>query len=105
MLRAALGERYTEAIVELAAYLCVSFGHETRIDYGTGHETNFVIFLCKYPTHFLSDCTLFARIASPSGRSADCLFRLNVLAREDLKAAVLRVFVAYLKVMRKLQVG
>ena len=32
---------------ELCAYLSDSFGNATRIDYGTGHETNFFIFLCK----------------------------------------------------------
>ena len=31
---------------ELEAYLTDSFGNATRIDYGTGHETNFVIFIC-----------------------------------------------------------
>ena len=33
--------------VELQAYLLDSFGNETRIDYGTGHETNFILFLCE----------------------------------------------------------
>ena len=33
--------------VELAGYLEESFGNPTRIDYGTGHETTFVIFLCR----------------------------------------------------------
>jgi hypothetical protein len=31
--------------VELASYLCDSFGDPTRIDYGTGHETSFVALL------------------------------------------------------------
>lgn len=30
---------------ELLSYLCESFGNKMRIDYGTGHELNFVIFL------------------------------------------------------------
>jgi hypothetical protein len=34
-----------EAIPELKAYLVDSFGSYERIDYGTGHELNFVIFL------------------------------------------------------------
>ena len=33
--------------VELAGYLEESFGNPTRIDYGPGHETTFIIFLCK----------------------------------------------------------
>ena len=36
---------------ELLPYLCTSFGNERRIDYGTGHETNFVIWL--YCLHLL----------------------------------------------------
>jgi len=35
------------AQVELAPYLCDAFGNATRIDYGTGHETTFVVFLCE----------------------------------------------------------
>ena len=30
---------------ELSAYLDESFGNQQRIDYGTGHELNFVLFL------------------------------------------------------------
>lgn len=33
------------ASVELLPYLVDSFGNATRIDYGTGHETNFAAFL------------------------------------------------------------
>jgi hypothetical protein len=39
-----------ELIGELRAYLHDSFGHPVRIDYGTGHESSFVVFLlslCK----------------------------------------------------------
>ena len=35
------------AAVEVAAYLCESFGNPVRIDYGTGHETTFVVFLSE----------------------------------------------------------
>jgi hypothetical protein len=34
------------ASVELAEYLKDAFGNATRIDYGSGHETNFVAVLC-----------------------------------------------------------
>lgn len=33
--------------MELVPYLMVSFGHPSRIDYGTGHETSFVVWLCE----------------------------------------------------------
>jgi hypothetical protein len=45
--------------VELLPYLTSGFGHPTRIDYGTGHETSFVLFLY-------------------------CLFRMQVLQQDDM---------------------
>jgi len=35
----------SEAAIEAGLYFCESFGNSTRIDYGTGHETNFLCFL------------------------------------------------------------
>jgi len=32
--------------IELIAYIVDSFGNPTRIDYGTGHEMSFCMFLC-----------------------------------------------------------
>lgn len=66
------------AEVELAPYLLDSFGNATRIDYGTGHETNFAAFLY-------------------------CLARLGLITEPDYQAVVLRVFAAYLDLMRTLQ--
>lgn len=63
---------------ELTAYLNDSFGNERRIDYGTGHETNLFLF-------FL------------------CLMKLRILTEADLPALVLRVFVTYIQLMRRLQ--
>ncbi|PKA60522.1 hypothetical protein AXF42_Ash017928 [Apostasia shenzhenica] len=63
---------------ELLPYLLDSFGNASRIDYGTGHETNFAAFLY-------------------------CLARLGLLGEEDYPGLVTRVFVAYLHLMRKLQ--
>ncbi|KAG1366532.1 Serine/threonine-protein phosphatase 2A activator [Cocos nucifera] len=63
---------------ELLPYLLDSFGNAFRIDYGTGHETNFAAFLY-------------------------CLARLSLIREEDYPALVTRVFVAYLELMRRLQ--
>ena len=52
---------------ELAVYLTESFGNSVRIDYGTGHELSFVIFLM-------------------------CLFKIEILMEDDTKAAVLKIF-------------
>jgi serine/threonine-protein phosphatase 2A activator len=67
-----------EATVELVPYFTDSFGNSSRIDYGTGHETNFAAWLY-------------------------CLARLGVVREEDYQALVSRVFVKYLELMRKLQ--
>ncbi|KAG2211967.1 hypothetical protein INT47_004654 [Mucor saturninus] len=66
------------AIIEVGKYFYESFGNEKRIDYGTGHEANFMAWLL-------------------------CLEKLNVLTEDDDKAVVLRVFTKYIKLMRQLQ--
>lgn len=66
------------AAKELAFYFSDAFGNRTRIDYGTGHETNFVVFLY-------------------------CLAKLGVIKEEDSQALVLSVFNRYLNLMRKIQ--
>ena len=66
------------AVGELLQYLQESFGNATRIDYGTGHEANFLAFLY-------------------------CLARLGLIAEADAAAVVNRVFVAYLRLVQKVQ--
>ncbi|CAO3596585.1 unnamed protein product [Absidia cylindrospora] len=66
------------AMKEVSVYFIESFGNRRRIDYGTGHEANFMAYLL-------------------------CLEKLNVLTKEDDQAVVLRIFVAYISLMRKLQ--
>ena len=68
-----------EAAVELAEYWKDSFGNASRIDYGTGHETNFMAFLY-------------------------CLARMGLVQENDREALVLRIFNDYLRLMRKVQV-
>ncbi|GAV07639.1 hypothetical protein RvY_17454 [Ramazzottius varieornatus] len=66
------------SVEELKAYLLDSFGNSTRIDYGTGHEANFIIFLC-------------------------CLSKLGLITKEDFTPLVTKVFKRYLELCRKLQ--
>ncbi|CAL0333979.1 unnamed protein product [Lupinus luteus] len=73
-----LHEDVKQAKVEVAAYFTDSFGNASRIDYGTGHETNFAAWLY-------------------------CLARLEEIVEEDYTAVVSRVFVKYIDLMRKLQ--
>lgn len=66
------------SVVELAAYLGDSFGNRVRIDYGTGHETSFIVWMC-------------------------CLHKLGFFKVSDFPALVLRLFTTYLALMRRLQ--
>lgn len=66
------------AIPEVKVYLEESFGDGTRIDYGTGHEMSFIMFLC-------------------------CLFKINFLLEEDNVAAVFLIFNKYINIARRLQ--
>lgn len=68
-----------DSVVELTPYFTDSFGNPSRIDYGTGHETNFAAWLY-------------------------CLARLGLIKEEDYQGVVIRVFVKYLDLMRKLQI-
>ncbi|KAI4389805.1 hypothetical protein MLD38_001988 [Melastoma candidum] len=74
-----LPEDLRPSTVELVPYFLDSFGNATRIDYGTGHETNFAAWLY-------------------------CLARLGVIEEGDYPAVVTRVFAKYLELMRKLQI-
>ncbi|XP_019448850.1 PREDICTED: serine/threonine-protein phosphatase 2A activator-like isoform X1 [Lupinus angustifolius] len=67
-----------KSTVEIVPYFIDSFGNPSRIDYGTGHETNFAAWLY-------------------------CLVRLEEIVEQDYTALVARVFVKYLDLMRKLQ--
>lgn len=66
------------AIEELSVYLANSFGSEERLDYGSGHELNFSIWLLS-------------------------LYQLGKISNEDLPAIVLHTFLRYFELMRKIQ--
>lgn len=66
------------AIPEIKIYLQESFGNATRIDYGTGHEMCFVMFLC-------------------------CLYKIGALEADDNVATVFLIFNKYLHIARRLQ--
>lgn len=65
------------AIKEVGGYFVESFGNRTRIDYGSGHELNFLCFLL-------------------------CLHKLGLIEADDL-AIILRVLWKYISVMRTIQ--
>ena len=72
-------EGFSGAEIELTKYFQESFGNETRIDYGTGHETNFIAFCC-------------------------CLDKIGFFTKADDRAVILGIFHRYLLLCRRLQV-
>lgn len=66
------------ALIELVPYFQGAFGDGTRIDYGSGHELAFIAWLC-------------------------CIELLDLFKPEDHQAIITRVFVRYLKLVRRLQ--
>ncbi|KNG45480.1 Phosphotyrosyl phosphatase activator [Stemphylium lycopersici] len=73
-----LGLSDASQIDEVATYLHNSFGNKRRIDYGSGHELNFFLWLL-------------------------CLNRLGLLPPETFPALALVVLPAYLHLMRRVQ--
>lgn len=67
-----------DAVEEVGTYFAHSFGSSTRIDYGSGHELNFILWLL-------------------------CLNRLSLISRDTFPQLVLIVFLRYLKLMRAVQ--
>jgi serine/threonine-protein phosphatase 2A activator len=63
---------------EASTYLLHSFGSATRIDYGSGHELNFILYLL-------------------------CLYQLNLLPPPTFSALALSVFPNYIHLCRKIQ--
>lgn len=68
----------SDAISELATYLNESWGNRLRIDYGSGHELNFILFLL-------------------------CLHKLKIISDSDYANIILQGFTKYMTIMRKLQ--
>ncbi|KAL9632186.1 MAG: hypothetical protein Q9164_005476 [Protoblastenia rupestris] len=73
-----LGLTSPTSITEVSTYLHQSLGNRTRIDYGSGHELNFIIWLL-------------------------CLNRLSLLPSSTFQALALLVFPRYIKLLRKIQ--
>lgn len=73
-----LPENMKGAVVELRVYILDSFGSYERLDFGTGHELSFAVFLY-------------------------CLKELGYYGKEDYEKAIRNVFYRYIKLVREIQ--
>ena len=78
LLKGALPEQFHPALAEITVYFTEAFGNATRIDYGTGHELSFIMFLCA-------------------------LYKIKALTENDNLHTGLKIFNEYLLFVRKLQ--
>ncbi|OAD60177.1 Serine/threonine-protein phosphatase 2A activator, partial [Eufriesea mexicana] len=77
-LQKVLPQKLHRAVPEIVQYLYEGFGNPTRIDYGTGHEMAFLMFLC-------------------------CMFKIGAFSQDDKVAVVIKIFNRYLELVRRLQ--
>lgn len=78
LLKEALFPEFHDAIIEISVYLQESFGNSTRIDYGTGHEISFAMFLYS-------------------------LFKIGLFQQSDAAVVILKIFNRYVALVRELQ--
>jgi len=90
-----------EIITELRAYLHDGFGHPIRIDYGTGHESSFIVFLLSLCKIGCFSWGSHGTSTASSNNNKDTI--PNQSSSETISLGSLSIFHAYLSVTRGLQ--
>ena len=81
-----------QLIINILPYFHSSFGHPTRLDYGTGHESSFLIFLF-----------VLYQIGPLSGKATQFSFPVPEKEKKIFAPIALSIFSQYLQVTRSLQ--
>ena len=92
-------------LLELCSYLHDAFGHPIRLDYGTGHESSFMVVLYAACKLGWMDETAFAESkadGTPTQQQQQQQ-QQQPPGMEKLKATTISIFHAYLQVTRQLQ--
>jgi hypothetical protein len=86
-----LPQSLRDVVPELATYFTSSFGHPIRIDYGTGHESSFIVFLMS-----LVKCGMV-------DESVTMIQGLSNVHKPSLATTIATVMHSYLQVTRGIQ--
>jgi len=88
-------------LINLLPYFHASFGHPTRLDYGTGHESSFLIFL--FLLYQIGPMVGTISVGASSNANTIMKLPLNNKKKKKFAPVALSIFTQYLQVTRGIQ--